>query len=125
MERSSYDLLTLCYRLTERANQTIVTHLMKVVNEKADDWDNHLPSVLFGYRINKQGFTRFSPFELLYGVKARLPLDLKGDLECGDEQAEDGRAQRIIDFGQHLVEMRNQAMENISAARQVKRNGTI
>jgi hypothetical protein len=58
-------------RLTERANQTIVTHLMKVVNERADDWDRHLASVVFGYRVNRQASTKTSPFELMYGVKPR------------------------------------------------------
>ena len=35
--------------LTERANQTIVTHLMKVVNDKANNCDSHVAYVVFGY----------------------------------------------------------------------------
>jgi hypothetical protein len=89
---------------------------MKVVNDKANDWDKHLPSVIFGYRINKQGSSGFSPFELMYGVKPRLPLDLEGDLPCVTDQSEDGRAQRIIDLGEQLVQLRHQAKENIAVA---------
>ena len=48
-----------------------VTALSKVVNEASDDWDEHIDA--FSYRINVQATTRKSPFELLYGVTARLP----------------------------------------------------
>ena len=67
------------FSLTERFNHTLTTHLMKVVNEKDDDWDDHLDPVLFGYRVNVQSSTKTTPFELLYGVKARLPIDIEQD----------------------------------------------
>jgi len=45
---------------------------MKVVNEKADDWDDHLEPVLFGYPVNVQSSTKTTPFELLYDVPTAL-----------------------------------------------------
>jgi len=108
------------FRLTERANQTIVTHLMKVVNEKADDWDRHLSSVFFGYRVNRQGSTKLTLFELLYSVRPRLPFDVGGDITLDDE--EDGNNsnelvnQRGVDLGQRLVELRQKAHDNIDVA---------
>ena len=58
--------------VTERFNQTLVTTLSKVVNDHADDWDMHIDAVAFAYRVNVQASTKRSPFELLYGVTARL-----------------------------------------------------
>ena len=40
--------------LTERFNQTLQTALMKMVNEEQNDWDEHLPAVLFAYRTSQQ-----------------------------------------------------------------------
>src|ERR1043165_1899088 len=104
--------LIVFYRLTERANQTIVTHLMKVVDEKADDWDSHLASVVFGYRVNKQGSTKISPFELLYGVRPRLPVDLNGDVsDERDDQSERDAAvsQQVVELAETVAGLRAQA----------------
>ena len=54
---------------------------MKVVNDQTNDWDAHLDPILFGYRVNQQLSTKQSPFELLYGVKAKLPVDLNADVD--------------------------------------------
>ena len=106
-----------CARLTERFNQTLVTHLMKVVSTSADDWDEHIESVLFGYRINVQGSTKFSPFQLLYGVKPRLPIDMADVTDCTpDDDGDDERIQRATEFACGLAEVRNKAKQNLSAA---------
>jgi hypothetical protein len=106
---------------------------MKVVNEKADDWDSHLASVIFGYRVNIQASTKMSPFELMYGVKARLPLDLKGDVpEVGEDEQTEAVNQRMVDLGQRLKEKREEARVNIQAAQKkqkerydVKHSGAV
>ena len=104
--------------LTERANQTLITHLMKVVSDKADDWDEHVAPVVFIYRVNKQASAKFSPFELLYGVKARLPINLEGEVppDINDSDHQTAVDQRVVDLGQRLKETREEARENIKAA---------
>lgn len=52
--------------LIERFNQTLQTSLLKYVNGSQDDWDEHLPAVLFAYRVSQQKATKFAPFELMY-----------------------------------------------------------
>jgi len=49
---------------------------MKVVNEDCSDWDSHVQAILLSYRVSRQKSTKYTPFELVYGVKARLPVDL-------------------------------------------------
>lgn len=73
---------------------------MKVVNEKGDDWDEHIDAVLFGYRVNVQSSTKASPFELLYGVKPKLPIDVDDGDVAADDATEDARLARV----QHLAE---------------------
>jgi len=97
---------------------------MKVVNDRADDWDRHLASVVFGYRVNKQGSTKTSPFELMYGVKARLPIDIKGDVD--DPPVEDDAVdQRVVELGQHLVDLRDKASENINDAQEKQKKRLV
>ena len=47
--------------------------IAKSCDVKDRDWDDHLPYLLFAYRVSAQGSTRESPFFLLYGRDARIP----------------------------------------------------
>lgn len=48
---------------------------MKLTNEKGDDWDQQLEAILFGIRTSVQESTKFTPFFLMHGREARLPLE--------------------------------------------------
>ena len=63
--------------LDEKANQTISRTLLKYVNDEQDDWDEYLDSILFAYRTSKHASTQYSPFFLMYGRDAILPVELK------------------------------------------------
>ena len=103
-------------RLTERFNQTLTTQLMKVVNEDGNNWDDHIDPILFGYRVNTQASTQVSPFQLLYGEKARLPIDL-ADSDCDGDEAKSAerRQQRVQHLAESLVDLRKDAAENTKA----------
>ncbi|GBC13839.2 KRAB-A domain-containing protein 2-like [Rhizophagus irregularis DAOM 181602=DAOM 197198] len=58
--------------LVERFNKTLCEGLAKLGEE---NWDKHIPSVLFAYRTKKQSSTRIKPFYAIYGRRAKLPLD--------------------------------------------------
>ena len=62
--------------LDERFNQTLKSQLQKLVNDHQDDWDDLLDNILFAYRSSRQDSTKCSPFLLMYGREARLPIDL-------------------------------------------------
>lgn len=103
--------------MTERFNQTLVTHLMKVVNEESTDWDDHIQSIVFAYRVNRQESTKFTPFELMYGVKARLPIDLEGERDTNrPTENEEVLRQRVADLAESLSTRREEAKDNIAAA---------
>ena len=61
--------------LTERYNRTLKSMLKMYVREDQTDWDKFLPFVQFAYRTSYQESMRCSPFGMLYGREATLPLD--------------------------------------------------
>ena len=63
--------------LTEKFNGTLCKALEKCVNSANEDWDNLIPSVLFAYRTLKHSTTKHSPFYLLHGKEAQLPIHLE------------------------------------------------
>jgi hypothetical protein len=105
-----------------RFNQTLETHLMKIVNVDANDWDEFIQPVAFAYRINKQAFSKYSPFEVMYGVKPSIPLDLQtastaalGWDNTVDEAAQEERLKTFVDG---LNPIRVEARKNIQEAQQ-------
>ena len=52
--------------------------LKKAINCKMN-WDLFLPHVLCAYRQTPHSITGFSPFQLIYGVNVRGPLEVLRD----------------------------------------------
>jgi len=102
---------------SERFNQTLVTALSKLVNEEANDWDDHLDAVAFAYRTNVQWSTKKSPFELLYGVRATMPAQVKAehDIDITWESSVDAILQRAEDIETLLPQKTKIAQENITS----------
>ena len=70
----------------ERYNATLIDSLRKYVFEENQmNWDFYLPSVLFAYNASKHASTQFTPFELVYGRRPRLPLSI---LQSEEEHTE-------------------------------------
>src|SRR5436190_22508998 len=67
--------------LVERFNRTLCESLAKV-SEKENEWDKHIESVLFAYRTMKHNTTKKTPFFMVYGREAILPIE---DFEIGED----------------------------------------
>lgn len=50
--------------------------IVKFVEKKKELWDQYLETCLFAYNSSRHESTHFSPFELVFGRKAVLPIDL-------------------------------------------------
>ena len=61
---------------SEREIKTLITALRAFCNEHQNDWDDYLDMVELGFNSTTQASTQSSPFELLYGMKPRLPVDV-------------------------------------------------
>ena len=63
--------------LAERVNQTIVRILRKTVHDNKRDWDTKLDAALWAYRTTFKVTTKQTPFALVYGVEAILPIEIE------------------------------------------------
>jgi transposase InsO family protein len=88
-------LLTTSYKpstngLCEHENKSLKDMLLHFVNNRHDDWDDYLPFVLFAYRTSVHSSTHETPFYLMHGRDATLPLEMllklnrKSDCEPND-----------------------------------------
>ena len=63
--------------IQERFNSVILDTISHYVNDFHSDWDKYLPAIQFAYRTTPAtNSVGFSPFFLLYGREAKLPLDV-------------------------------------------------
>ena len=65
--------------LVERQNQTLKQMIRTYVNRKQDDWDDLLPYLSFAYNTSVHSSTGISPYFLLYGREATMPVDIALD----------------------------------------------
>ncbi|CAB4438745.1 unnamed protein product [Rhizophagus irregularis] len=64
--------------LVERFNRTLCESLSKLVKQ-TNEWDQYIAPVLFAYRTSKHSTTKISPFYLINGREAKLPVDNLSD----------------------------------------------
>lgn len=61
---------------TENANKTLEIMLRSVIDFAQDDWDEHLPAAELAFNNSKNETTGLTPFYLVYGREARMPIDI-------------------------------------------------
>lgn len=63
--------------LAEKFNQTLATMLTGFLNKPRNDWDEHLRPIVFAYQTVIQASTGYSPAELVFPWRLRLPFNLE------------------------------------------------
>ena len=63
--------------LAEAFNKTLCKILKKMVSSHKRDWSDKLPEALWAYRITIRGPTHSTPFSLVYGCEAVVPLEVQ------------------------------------------------
>ncbi|MCO5613331.1 hypothetical protein L7F22_067607 [Adiantum nelumboides] len=59
----------------ESTNKILVTVLTKIVSESRADWDQKLHAALWAYRVAYKISIGTTPFNMVYGIQAILPLE--------------------------------------------------
>ena len=66
-------------------NQTLKHAIQKYVNEKQDNWDTYLDGILYSYRTSVHASTGRTPFEVMYGRRAVIPMELSSCVQNQNE----------------------------------------
>ena len=62
--------------LVERLNRTIINMLALATEDQPYTWESKLPSLCMAYNCSVQSTTGYTPFYLMFGRQARLPIDI-------------------------------------------------
>ena len=77
--------------------KTLTTALRAFCNAHQNDWDDYLDMLELGFNSAVQASTQRSPYELLYGCKPRLPVDVAVRALASKVPAAVHRAQRMVE----------------------------
>jgi hypothetical protein len=61
----------------ERGHRVLVEYLRHYVTEDQRDWDDWIPYATHAYNITTHRATEYTPFELLFGYRARVTSSLQ------------------------------------------------
>lgn len=109
--------------LTEKFNGTLCRSLGKCLQTSETNWDQLIPSVLFAYRTLKHESTKHTPFYLMHGREAQLPIDIEiqekeGSLITTYEEALEKRISSLVGtFTDALII----ASKNIQKAQEIQK----
>ena len=108
--------------MDERFNQTLQNMLIKYIDTKKNLWAQFLDTCIFAYNTSAHESTKFSPFELMFGRKAVLPIDINmGSSDPAAILEEFNHCQELSPSNvQEATELKNTVLEeakaNIAAA---------
>ena len=70
-----------CNAQVEVFNKTVAKYLSSFVDSTTLDWESYIPALMFSYNTSYHSTIATTPFELLYGMKARTPTFPASDVE--------------------------------------------
>ena len=62
--------------------------LVKFVNSKKQKWSSFLDTCVFAYNTSRHESSKFTPFQMMFGRRATLPIDLETSRTTPEEKAE-------------------------------------
>jgi transposase InsO family protein len=103
----------------EKANDTVVTVLRTHAESDNLNWIEWIPFVEYAYNTRKHSATKFSPYELLYGIKVNEFTDYRNQLNPNSDDIKDllNRTNQLRNLVQNT---RNLAIENIQSAQEIQ-----
>ena len=98
----------------ERMNRTLIGMLGTLPAEKKSRWKDFVLPMVHAYNCTKHASTGFSPFELMFGRKPRLPLDLV--LGINRQQESTSYAEYISKLENRLKDAYVKASKNVTGS---------
>ena len=101
--------------LVERANRTVQNVLAAYVSDHQGDWDCFLAQTQLAYNTSQHSPTGYTPYFLLFGREARLPLSILADSPSPPEVAQT-LPEYVVDLRDRLVEAYDRVRERLDAS---------
>ena len=106
----------------ERLNKSLVKILSKLISDHRRDWADFVPKAVLAYNTSVHESTGFTPYRLMFGREAILPLDALLRLETTPSQ---GSARTYPDYvveqKQQLEETEQVVRENLKRAQKLQK----
>lgn len=96
--------------LVERSNSTILSTLRSYVDDFGKDWDLHLPSVRFAINTISNTTTNETPYYIVFGKDAPLPIDLTF-LHYNESNISD-----LTSYSQEIIRRLRQAYHTVTSS---------
>ena len=103
-----------CDGLVERQNRTLQNILSAFVSEHSVDWDEWLDQAVFAYNTSVHESTGLSPYELIFGRPARMPIEVELGVPLRNPNSQSDYSQSLRKALLHSNEL---AQRNLNIAR--------
>jgi len=97
--------------MVERGHKPLKDTLVKMCGESGGKWREYLPLVLFSDRISTKRTTGYSPYELVFGQKAVLPVDIEMDTYLGIDWTEVNSTAELLEARTKQLDRREDILE--------------
>ncbi|XP_072077907.1 uncharacterized protein [Arachis hypogaea] len=106
--------------LAEAANKIILMALKKKLGEAKGEWAELIPEILWGYNTTTQTTTKETPYRLVYGTDAMIPVEValtSARTTTTTSATNNDKARKMeldtIEEDRHKAEIRHKAMQSI------------
>jgi transposase InsO family protein len=94
--------------MVERVHSLLAHSIRTLSENQPDRWDEFVGQAVFGIRIRQHSVTRKSPFNLLYGLEPRLPVDLEFPSQLKVPLDQEEREIALSDYNSYRLEQLGQ-----------------
>jgi transposase InsO family protein len=102
----------------ERFNRTLLGMLGTLEESKKSDWKKYVNSLVYFYNCTPHESTKMSPFELLFGKKPRLPIDVTFENASTDHGHFDSSQAYIQDLQETMAKAHEIVIQHVEKAQE-------
>lgn len=100
--------------ISERYNRTLLDMLGTLQLDQKPDWKKYLPTLVFAYNSTKHETTKFTPYELMFGRKPRLPIDFLFETPTNESSSDLADPKTYVEELKQRIKSTQEAVKKIS-----------